>query len=382
MIAVKDNDNFEFLQNQVVYKGFDNLDVSFQGAFSLEILEQLEQAQELARKNNEPELIYLNGSPIHVREGGAKGGFKYSFDNGELGAIWFVKASTDTQQWNVRVSVRSTRLAVHGYKKTKQWLHDCLDNFGCKIILESVGRVDFAVDFKLTNFVISKEEFVAPPKTMKREEGKGRVETVTIGRYPGKLAVVYDKTCEIIESRKPYWWDIWGLDKENKSFRVWRVELRACKRYLKESWGVSSYDELEEKLGDIFTDILNKYRMVTRNSTDTNKARRKSSALWQVVGEVVKNVLSDSINGLLPGRIIEVCRKEKIKQYKDLIAGLVSSYAALHNIEEEKIEEVKELIINDLGHHFKHRKDIALAAYQRAKKRYIFIENDQQKGAS
>jgi len=241
MSKSKDKDSSAVKQNQVVYKGFDTIDVSFQGVFSIEILELLKQAQDTARANKEPELLNINGLCGHVGQGAIKH-YQYLFDTGELGLRWFIKNSSNSNDWNIRVSVGSATLAAYGYHKSKSLIFEQMRVMGVKFLCESIARVDHAVDYLLPDFKLCLENFVARsnptrstqfpfPVTVKQ---RLHVETVMIGKNPGKVVIVYDKTAEIISSRKAYWYDIWGID-QDKLNKVWRIELRAHKKYLKET---------------------------------------------------------------------------------------------------------------------------------------------------
>lgn len=54
-----------------------------------------------------------------VAETGARGGYKYRFDTGLDGEIWFVAHSLKRDGWNIRVSAKSLALALHGYEGVK-----------------------------------------------------------------------------------------------------------------------------------------------------------------------------------------------------------------------------------------------------------------------
>ena len=111
----------------------------------------------------------------------------------------------------------------------------------------------------------------------------GRTTSVTVGKMPNRQVIVYDKRAEVIARSKSYWWVIWndtlrraglpllqydtvrreaGADPtpvtvpyvENSAphidatqpdiSRVWRIEFRAGKNRLKDTWGIRTWGQL------------------------------------------------------------------------------------------------------------------------------------------
>lgn len=105
------------------------------------------------------------------------------------------------------------------------------------------------------------------------------IETVQVGKMPGRSVTIYDKTKEILAHKKNYWWDIWGINKTQFDKSVWRVELRAGKKELN-TWNLKNFGDFEEKAYDILSHIANSTRYVTPNPSDTNKARWKNAEFW------------------------------------------------------------------------------------------------------
>jgi hypothetical protein len=107
---------------------------------------------------------------------------------------------------------------------------------------------------------------------------------------PNRQVIVYDKRAEVIARSKTYWWAIWNdalrrqnlpllryvpLRRENEPdaapvtlpfkgaecvdidatqpdiSRIWRVEFRAGKDYLKDTWGSRTWGQLFDLFGDL-----------------------------------------------------------------------------------------------------------------------------------
>ena len=83
------------------------------------------------------------------------------------------------------------------------------------------------------------DRFIAHPRAKRRPHlsekdifypsaiytGRG-IETVTIGTMPGKQITIYDKTLQARGKRHFHWFEAWGLDRDDKTAKIWRVELR------------------------------------------------------------------------------------------------------------------------------------------------------------
>ena len=97
-------------------------------------------------------------------------------------------------------------------------------------------------DFLAGTFKLNLDRFIAHPRTKKRPHWgeiepasdrnqpsavcRGRrLESVTIGKMPGRQVIVYDKRREAIEQRKLFWFKVWGIDRSDRSAEIWRVEL-------------------------------------------------------------------------------------------------------------------------------------------------------------
>lgn len=117
--------------------------------------------------------------------------------------------------------------------------------------------MDFCVDLLAPDFTLCPEHFVMHSSTNRRDyvtgfdksvNGKsGRNTSVTIGGPRNRQVIVYDKRSEIAHSGKTHWWSIWNherqrrgrsaLDPNDPHNSIWRVEFRAGKDLLKDTWG-------------------------------------------------------------------------------------------------------------------------------------------------
>lgn len=373
---------------QALYSGYDGLDIAFKGCVNSELITQLEVAKEEAQETHRPTIIYIGKEklPVAVAESGGKS-CKYRFDTGLDGEIWWVRDSHNSDGWNIHVSVKSAAFAQHGYEGVKRNIYHKLKQMGATIREESISRVDFAMDFLAPDFVLNPFSFVTPATasssvhSVQNEEVENcyqmsgnRVTGKTIGKMPGRQVIIYDKRREVMQRGKVYWWDIWGLDKDDPKNQVWRVELRAGKKHLKETWNVATFKELEAKIGDIFKATLQSIRLIDTDHEDTNVTRKRLHPLWQKVSNIVLRWFKDSMRGASPSKIIATLRQKKKDDFSQLICGVASSYAYIHGIKLDNINSVIPKITEELKEYIGMNAIKMAKGYKKAKEKYLFYD--------
>ncbi|MFD2138213.1 hypothetical protein ACFSLT_28580 [Novosphingobium resinovorum] len=298
---------------ELLYRGFDGLDVSFQAQIPAALSQALEAAKAEAQKFRSAMPFEWNGVHMTIAESGARNGYAFVASTGDFGATWFFKKPNIYDPWGVRVSCSSFLLATKGLGGARAEIYAVLDALGIVVPPggESIGRVDYALDFLAPGFVLSSEHFIMPSNTGWKlhadaqefnENGKsGRVSSVTVGKMPRRQIIVYDKRAEIIAKRKLAWWEIWDANRvacgleplirdDPRSHAVWRVEIRAGKHHLKEEWKITKWSNLHDHFGDLVAETLRKVRHVSPNG-DSNRSRWPESALWQAVRAEVEHDL-------------------------------------------------------------------------------------------
>ena len=341
---------------------FDGFNITFQGFVAKYILYQLEQAQIEARCNQKPALTYLGTGnekiPVHVAESGMRGGYSFRFDTGEDGETWAVADSGNSNRWNIRVSVKSLSLALHGYKDVKKNILNILKKLEAQGNLkdfsleESISRFDYCFDFTTDNFLINPECILAHNNTKIQFIGNSElilkqkdIQYARIGKMPSRQIVFYNKKNEILEKKKYYWFKLWGI-KKNFNKQIWRIEIRAGKKELK-LWNLKTFSDFELKAGDILLDIANSIRYVKPNYKDKNKARWKNHEFWNVMINSLKKDLFEFSSNSKRNEIISVIRNQKINEYTNLIKDLIPPYMAVTARNFNELPEVlKELTEN------------------------------------
>lgn len=112
-----------------------------------------------------------------------------------------------------------------------------------------------------------------------------RLETLMLGRRGGAIhAVLYDKTAEIKQSGKTYFHDIWKRSGWDGESRVWRLEVRFSREFLRLAGIDGAYDALD-RLADLWQYSTSQWlrHVVTHEGmSDRDRERAPVSSWWAV----------------------------------------------------------------------------------------------------
>lgn len=340
----------------VIRSGFDGLDVAIQAKTPAAFAKALDEAQAEARETKKDVSITYNGIQLEVAETGARGGYAYRVDTGITGETWFFKRPSNTaDQWGIRVSFKGVTLALYGLDGAENIIHETLAVLGITNLPPyafSIGRVDYAVDILAPDFELHPDRFVMhsqlglkvhqtgqgindDPATSIGEidsHGRsGRIETVTIGKMPGRQLQIYDKRAEVLQKRKVQWPEIWNsalaaqgfppLDmKDPHASRVWRVEFRAGKRALKDKFGITTFNDLRALLPDAFKQMSEEIRL-TSPSGDGNRSRWPTAPLYDRAQAEIAKGLSPLACIAIPEKVRKIMILEKVAMLKKQALG-------------------------------------------------------------
>lgn len=323
----------------------DGLAVAFQGALPQSVLDYL--ASEKIKAENAKEEIFttVNGLQGYILPNGAKGGYRYIFNQGLMAAKWQIKHSTDATKWNLYAKMPSGALLEYGLKNCITMLSHDLKAMGAKVLADSVSRFDVCADIEMQGFEINPRLVTAHSATSARQHraqdwqkqrdnthidivGLSRVETLTIGKMPNRQIQIYDKRKQSIKKKLTHWFEVWGKSPKDLE-PVWRIEFRAGKDHLKD-WNIRTLVDLIEKAGDMVMQGFNDVRYLAERST--NITRSKIHPIWDLAQKELARFLQFARQGALRGQVRECFRAEKIKQLKAMIVGLAASVTELELI--------------------------------------------------
>ena len=357
---------------ELLYQGFDGLDVSFMGQISDALCKMLESAKEESQQRHVSSPVNHNGVAMLVSESGAKGGYAFTASTGTFGATWFFKKPNARDPWGIRVSCNSFNLAINGLGRVRADLYGIMDLLGITLTPGgvSIGRVDYALDFLAPTLVLVPDQFVMHSRANRADHleqpemsingRSGRITSVTVGKMPGRQVIVYDKRAEVIAKHKVGWWEIWNAARERSGLsplnrkepdesRIWRVELRAGKRHLKDNWNIRTWADLDNRLGDLIADTLDsvRYAMLTE---DSNRSRWPDSALWTQVRRSTDADLFAMRNYASPDLIKRVQIDAHDQLLENQMKGLLVSRAALRNMSVDQLPTFAAKVGREMAH--------------------------------
>lgn len=385
---------------KLIYQNFDGLDMSFQGALPDAILDELREAKEEAQRRHAdvPTKLGPRQHRAMVAETGVRGGYAYRFDTGPAGAVWMVAHSDDPERWNIRVSVKSLALAQHGYHQVRDQLSGFLADLGAfgpglaedgtrQPPQESISRLDYCLDFATAGFQPDPARFIAHPRCGRRVHGKlgldesfpdetvyrgRRIESVRIGEMPGRQIALYDKTREIGPHDKPYWWDLWGLDRSEFDAQVWLVEARAGKAEL-DTWNLRSFADFEHRAGDVVKGTLQAIRYVTPTA-DSNAARWPLHPLWADSLTAAGEALAPYVSRAERRKIMDDLRANVTNRVRNLFPGLFASYTSLLGLDISELPTTLETVAEDVVGFAAQNPEAITRKFLNAEERYLFLQ--------
>ena len=370
---------------RVIRKGFDTLEVAFKGALSGEVLRQLREAKALATSERHEVALEIGGVRGHVSETGARGGYQFVFNTGDHGEIWTIRDNTDPEEWNLRAKVRPLNLVVNGLHGVQEILFERLAAWGGKIVEESVGRVDYAVDFVAPHFVIRPEDFTFHSSSRCSEYreipegGSGfavhrkasRPTGILIGKMPNREVTIYDKRLQQIRKVGSPWFEIWGMDK-NDCPPVWRVEVRAGKDHLK-GWGITTFEQLDERIGDVFAAAFQSVRLLVWR--ESNVTRSEVHPLWKLARDEVMGAVEDKISDGVKRRVLSVSEDELREMYRKQLFGLAIGYAVLQGMTPQRaVKEFGNMLAEAWGMFTQSEPGRFVKKYKKAMDRLAFLK--------
>lgn len=339
-----------------LHKGFDALDLAFPLTISDELSEEINNVK--AHLNaNQLDLGFIDFERLHftIFPTGARGGFAYHCRFDATQNHWFLKKPGNTgDKWGSRVSCAAMNLALGGIEGARRQLVEELDflKLAHEPGTESVGRVDFAMDFLAPDFDLRPDHFIMHSRhgwsqhtaagNMAIHGRAGRTTSVTIGKNPNRQVIVYDKREEVLgkPSHMPPIWDanlerlgLPPLDLSNRSTStVWRVEIRFFKEYLKNKAGVRTFADLAAAMPDMLRNTVEQIRYVVPNG-DSNRARWADHPLWERVRAEIECDFSTIRSNADRATVERFVLAEKDQYLARQIAGCLLNRAALRGVD-------------------------------------------------
>lgn len=319
----------------------DGLEVAFQGALSSKMLAYLQDEKLKAEEAKEEIYTTVAGLSGHILPNGAKGGYRYIFNQGLLAAKWQIKHSIDPTKWNFYAKMPSGALLDYGLKNCIAMLYDDLKSMNAKIMGDSVSRFDVCADIEAEGFEIDPKMITAHSATSARRHhsqdgydpdrnhidivGLSRIETLTIGKMPNRQIQIYDKRKQSLKKKLTHWFEVWGKSPKDQE-PTWRIEFRAGKNHLKD-WNIRTLDDLISKAGDMVLQGFQDVRYLADKAS--NITRSAIHPIWETARNEIVRFLQFARQGATRGRVRECFKNEKVKQISAMIVGLSTTLCEL-----------------------------------------------------
>ncbi len=284
----------------VVAEGWDTVQEALALSPTLEFVDLLEMARKRAIEVQDDlegvVPVELNGQPFRVHATGAKGGFRWRFENDD----YVVMVGSPRRDWTISVRYLSAGLWEHGLLALREHCFRALAGYVTQTTLDCVrvSRADWAFDFYApafsAEFVPGTAGNVVCQGGVKIHEvgayetwssGAGRGETLTIGSKATLQVQLYDKSKEITDVSGKEWmvaiWrealgrDPWGFEPARD---VYRLECRFASEFLKERNFRRPF-EVVEALPLLLAEALVKRRLAVPDG-DSNRSRWPMHPLW------------------------------------------------------------------------------------------------------
>jgi hypothetical protein len=396
----------------VLHRGFDTLALAVKANIPNELFDYLEVEKERADYERREVLIDYNGVKMHLKAHGGNG-YRFIASGGPDGATWFFKKPNAKDEWGIRLSFGSYFMAVHGLGRAKAHVDDTLERLGVRFGPDdiSISRADFCIDVHAPDFELVPGQFVMHSGAGRRDfmtdaeksiNGKsGRTTSVTVGASRNRQVIIYDKRAEVIAHKKTYWWDIWNHtlryigesaprnitlhradtppaalspDPDHaQANRVWRVEFRAGKDLLKDTWGIRTWDQFFDRFGDLCRQSGEVVRYTDPDPVDSNRARWPNHPLWEIVCGEMNDDLIEMRSGADPNPMKEVHREQQISMIFRNIVGCSITLAALRGVSFGALPEAVQAIANDMQDHLQAHPQKTEKQLREAQERYTFV---------
>jgi hypothetical protein len=339
---------------QIIRAGVDSLYLPIKGTVPTELLAALAAAKAQAATDRRDAPISLAGDALKamVSASGQAGGFAFVFDTGPPGARFACREASDKPDWNLFVKPHASALLALGFWPVCQKITDTLAAIGGQTIEISLNRIDYAIDIRADDFSLDLDRFIAHPRAKRHPHWSAtdvhhpaavltgrRLESVTIGKMPGKQVIVYDKTAEVRAKDHPHWFAAWQIDPAETAAHVWRVELRLGRNELKKARRIRTFDDLQTGFRPALCDLMQQVRYVAAGEADPNVSRRRPDPIWQLARQHIDTAdLLGGAGDLPPSRLLAITQEMKIDCHKKLIIGNAASLAAVMDWDDPTVD--------------------------------------------
>lgn len=294
--------------------GVDTLEATFAGELSEEVVSELKRRKELAIASGKPNELMLGGRAFYLGPKGV-GPWQYSMRNDEM-MVWF---STAKHVPPMLVKLLQQGLAEVGVASLWNQAKEIASELGSGF--QNCTRLDVALDYQGEFFTVEEmRNIVCPAHFRPVYPNIENPQTYQFGK--GDIVLrVYDKSAEIMASRKEWWKFIWrqcgGCSADAP---VYRVEAQIRGNVLREL-GYHSVEHIIEELPEIF-DYALRWASLRVPVADTNRSRWPEDPRWTKLRTAFAP--SRELGRIRPAKAL-VDYDRAVKRFASMVASLGAS---------------------------------------------------------
>ena len=333
---------------KAIRTGIDSLYLSYQGVVNSEIDGKLADLKLLAQAY-EPHLqghatFQLNDHCFEVKATGRQRHAYVLQDN------WFqihVASSNSTRIPMVYAQISSELLSRSGIVHAVEALDKIVHQLGDCSKKPTISRVDLCVDFTtpIDFFSIPIESWVSRSTKMEYYFDKKILTGYTFGKGGVISCRLYNKTIEVIHTKKEFFYPIWEQSGWDGQSDVWRLEFQFRRDVLRE-FLINTVDDLLEKITSLWQYSTSDWLKLTiPSTTDKTQSRWPLNPMWKLLvhaawefnsGEPITRVRKQQlphegylfINGISP--IISIMARDSLTDFNDGVAVFLQELKKYH----------------------------------------------------
>lgn len=265
----------------VIRAGLDTVEVSLSGEFCEAAIERLDRAREVASASGKPQSFSIGAIELAMQPK-AFGFWRWRLVEPRFHIVGRRKAAGGS----VVAQVRFSAFGLANEDPALLWtvIQVLLGELGTFKEL-AVSRADVCVDFQGWTPTRCDMKSIVCPASHRRVEGtESQDQTFTFGKRT--LLRVYDKTAEILVSKKTWVPELWGFkDVYSKGDPVWRAEFQAAGEVVKEL-GITNVEQLFANPGALL-DYGLRWAQLRMPTADATKTRWPEDPRWTALRQAV-----------------------------------------------------------------------------------------------
>ena len=269
--------------------GIDSLYVSYKGSVSKSVALKLEERKNLSQSSTDQVVaqgVYPIGDHLFTVLPRGKGRFAFVLEDN-----WFhiqVSNACASALPLAHVQIRSEYLTAVGAAEALRTLDAIVRELGEVAGPATISRLDLFVDFVGDHDLTGQPGFAWIKRCRKRDihEDRDRITGISFGAGNEISARLYDKTVELLKSKKTYLLALWAAKGWQDDETVWRMEFQARREALPEELKVAAFAALDHEAAwwrYLCTEWL---RLSIPSEGDDTRSRWPTHPVWEALANV------------------------------------------------------------------------------------------------